>query len=77
MKVSVSLPGDDVQFLDQYAKERGLVSRSAALQQAVRMLRTAELRVAYLGAWEDWAADGDADAWEWAAKDGLTHPATA
>jgi len=24
MKVSVSLPGEDVQFLDEYAKEQGL-----------------------------------------------------
>ena len=34
MKLSVSLPGEDVDFLDAYARERGLESRSAAVQQA-------------------------------------------
>ena len=47
MKVSVSLPGDDVQFLDDYAKEQGLESRSAAVHRAVRLLRTAELSATY------------------------------
>jgi Arc/MetJ-type ribon-helix-helix transcriptional regulator len=70
MKVSVSLPGDDVQFLDEYAKERGLESRSAALHRAVRLLRTMELAAPYESAWTEWAAD-DADAWDTTAADGL------
>jgi Arc/MetJ-type ribon-helix-helix transcriptional regulator len=71
MKVSVSLPGEDVEFLDSYAREQGLESRSAALHRAVRLLRTAELGGAYESAWEEWAADGHADAWEPATDDGL------
>ncbi len=71
MKVSVSLPGDDVRFLDEYAKDRGLDSRSAAVHRAVRLLRTAELAAAYESAWEQWATDEDADAWESAVGDGL------
>jgi Arc/MetJ-type ribon-helix-helix transcriptional regulator len=71
MKVSVSLPGEDVQFLDEYAKERGLGSRSAALHRAVRLLRTAELGATYEAAWEEWAAEGEADLWESTARDGL------
>lgn len=71
MKVSVSLPGEDVEFLDEYAKDRGLQSRSAALQQAVRLLRTAELRGSYESAWEEWATDDDADAWDTTIADGL------
>jgi Arc/MetJ-type ribon-helix-helix transcriptional regulator len=71
MKVSVSLPGDDVEFLDAYARERGLESRSAALQRAVRLLRTAELGGAYEVAWREWREDGDADAWEPVSGDGL------
>jgi hypothetical protein len=35
MKVSVSLPGDDIQFLDDYAREQGLESRSAAVHRAI------------------------------------------
>jgi antitoxin MazE9 len=53
MKVSVSLPGEDVQFLDAYAKEQGLESRSAALHRAVRLLRTAELGGTYEAAWDE------------------------
>ena len=61
MKVSVSLPTDDVQFLDAYAREQGLDSRSAALHRAVRLLRAAELGTAYESAWEEWAAAGETE----------------
>lgn len=71
MKVSVSLPGADVQFLDEYAKEQGLESRSAALHRAVRLLRTAELGATYEAAWREWAAEGEADLWESTTHDGL------
>jgi Arc/MetJ-type ribon-helix-helix transcriptional regulator len=71
MKVSVSLPSEDVQFLDEYAKEQGLESRSAALHRAVRLLRTAELGSTYEAAWEEWAAEGEADLWEATTRDGL------
>lgn len=71
MKVSVSLPGDDVQFLDEYAKEQGLESRSAALHRAVRLLRTAELGGTYEAAWNEWAAEEDKGLWESTTNDGL------
>lgn len=41
------------------------------MKRAVRLLRTAELGGAYESAWREWAADGDADAWEIATGDGL------
>ena len=72
MKVSVSLPGEDVEFLDLYAKERGLDSRSAALQRAVRMLRVSELDASYESAWEEWDVLGNAEVWDATAGDGLT-----
>jgi Arc/MetJ-type ribon-helix-helix transcriptional regulator len=71
MKVSVSLPEDDVEFLDSYARAQGIESRSAALHKAVGLLRTAQLTTAYEDAWESWTASGDAAAWEAAAADGL------
>ena len=71
MKVSVSLPGEDVEFLDEYAKEQGLVSRSAALHRAVRLLRTAELAGTYEAAWDEWAAQNDDTVWESTTADGL------
>lgn len=71
MKVSVSLPGQDVEFLDAYAREQGLDSRSAALHRAVRLLRTAELGGTYEAAWNEWTAAGDADLWESTVGDGV------
>ena len=38
MKVSVSLPDEDVEFLDAYARSQGLASRSATVHKAVRLL---------------------------------------
>jgi Arc/MetJ-type ribon-helix-helix transcriptional regulator len=73
MKVSVSLPGADVQFLDDYTREQGLLSRSAAVQKAVRLLRAAELSAAYESAWEEWATDdGEGRMWESTVGDGMT-----
>ena len=71
MKVSISLPGEDVEFLDEYVRSRRLESRSAALQRAVRLLRSSELAASYESAWEAWDADGEADAWESTAGDGI------
>lgn len=71
MKVSVSLPDDDVDFLDNYAETRGFASRSAVLHKAVRLLRASELGAAYEDAWQTWAADDDRALWESAAGDGL------
>jgi Arc/MetJ-type ribon-helix-helix transcriptional regulator len=71
MKVSVSLPGEDVEFLDAYAEAHAFPSRSAVLQQAVRALRMDELRESYGSAWDEWANAGEADAWEATAGDGL------
>ena len=71
MKVSVSLPDEDVDYLDDYVAHRGLPSRSAALQKAVRLLRASELGAAYEDAWTEWSAGGDADLWDAASADGV------
>ena len=47
MKLSVSLPDDDIDFLDGYAREHGIQSRSAAVQRAIRLLRASQLESAY------------------------------
>lgn len=72
MKVSVSLPSEDVDYLDTYAREQRLGSRSAALHKAVRLLRAAELGVEYESAWDEWEASEDAESWDRTAGDGLT-----
>ena len=72
MKVSVSLPEEDVKFLDQYAANQGVGSRSAVVHKAVRLLRATELGPAYEAAWADWAESEDDDLWGPVAGDGLS-----
>ncbi len=71
MKVSVSLPDEDVEYLDSYARTQGLESRSAAVQKAVRLLRASELGAAYEDAWAEWADSEDAELWDAVTTDGL------
>ena len=71
MKLSVSLPDEDVEFLDLYASKRGIGSRSAAVHAAVALLRAAELAPAYEAAWEESATSGELDAWDATVADGL------
>jgi Arc/MetJ-type ribon-helix-helix transcriptional regulator len=71
VKLSVSLPEDDVEFLDAFAEDEGYASRSAALHQAVTVLRSGQLAGAYEDAWRNWEASGEGDAWESVTADGL------
>jgi Arc/MetJ-type ribon-helix-helix transcriptional regulator len=59
MKISVSLPDEDVE------------SRSAVVHTAVRMLRSSKLGDAYEDAWREWEESGDADLWDTTVSDGL------
>jgi Arc/MetJ-type ribon-helix-helix transcriptional regulator len=71
MKLSVSLPDEDVEFLDQYARTQGYDSRSAVVHKAVRLLRASELGSDYADAWSEWSDSGDAGAWDAVVGDGL------
>jgi Arc/MetJ-type ribon-helix-helix transcriptional regulator len=71
MKLSVSLPDEDVAFLDSYARAQGIHSRSAALHKAVRLLQGGELSAAYESAFLEWEESGEARAWESTLADGL------
>ncbi len=70
MKVSVSLPDDDIHLLDQLAAERG-TSRSSVLQQAVALLRDQHLAHDYAQAWAEWD-EAEGPLWDSASGDGLT-----
>jgi Arc/MetJ-type ribon-helix-helix transcriptional regulator len=71
MKVSVSLPEDDIRFLDSYTSQQGYSSRSAALHRAVTALRSDQLAGAYEDAWREWDESGEADIWAAVTADGL------
>ncbi len=71
MKLSVSLPREDIEFLEDYASRHGLTSRSAVVQRAVELLRASQLGPAYAEAWASWEAE-DGALWETVVADGLT-----
>jgi Arc/MetJ-type ribon-helix-helix transcriptional regulator len=70
MKLSVSIPDDDVAFLDEFAEKSGMESRSAVVQRAIAMLKAAELTPDYAQAFAEWA-ESDDSAWDTAAGDGI------
>jgi hypothetical protein len=70
MKLSVSLSDDDVEFLDHYATENGVDSRSAVVQRAVALLRVNELAADYTAAWQEWD-ESEAEIWDAAVGDGV------
>jgi Arc/MetJ-type ribon-helix-helix transcriptional regulator len=71
MKLSVSLPDEDVRFLDEYARQQDVESRSAVIHRAIRLLRASALGSAYELAWQEWDSSGDAELWETVSGDGL------
>jgi Arc/MetJ-type ribon-helix-helix transcriptional regulator len=71
MKVSISLPDEDVEFLDAYGHSQGIESRSAVVHKAVRMLRASELGAAYEEAFTSWEDEGEAAIWDAVTADGL------
>lgn len=64
------MSGEDVEFMDRYAKEHGVVSRSGVVQRALSLLRATELGDDYAAAWDEWDRT-EADAWEATVADGL------
>lgn len=70
MKLSVSLSDEDVEFIDHYAGEHGLDSRSGVLRRALALLRATELGDDYAAAWEEWAGS-EGELWEATSADGL------
>jgi hypothetical protein len=70
MKLSVSISNEEVDFIDSYASEHGVDSRSGVVQRALSLLRAGELGDDYAAAWAEWD-EADADAWDSATGDGI------
>jgi len=71
MKLSVSLPEDDVAYVDDYARRVGAQSRSAVLHRAIAMLRQSELEDAYAVAAQEWYDGEDRRFWNVTTADGV------
>ena len=73
MKVSVSLPDEYVEFLDNYAQTHHIASRSGAVHRAIRLLRASELSQSYAEAFDQWDDNDDENhLWDAAVADGLS-----
>jgi Arc/MetJ-type ribon-helix-helix transcriptional regulator len=72
MKISVSLPQEDVAFVDDYGRKTDAESRSAVIHAAIQLLRAGELEADYAAAWEEWDTSEDAALWEQTAADGTS-----
>ena len=67
MKVSLSMSVEDLAFLDAETRDGRYASRSAATQEAVRLLRESRLADAYAAAY----AEDDGREWDAVVGDGL------
>jgi antitoxin MazE9 len=66
-KLSISLPDDDLAFLDELNAE----SRSAAVHKAIDLARSLRLVDDYTAAYDEWAESGDAELWEAVVGEGI------
>ena len=71
MKISLSLPHEDVEFIDRYLAEHDEASRSEVVRKALALLRERELGDAYQAAWEEWVEDGEDKLWDLTVGDGI------
>ncbi|MFF4750026.1 ribbon-helix-helix domain-containing protein [Streptomyces sp. NPDC002514] len=75
MKISVSLPQEDVAFVDEYAARTHAESRSAVIHDAIELLRQARLVEEYAAAFAEWDGSEDAEFWDRFSGDGLSDEA--
>jgi len=64
MKLSVSLPETECDFLDNCVENGTYASRSAVVARALRLLRTADLGRMYEEAYAEWQTSDEAKDWE-------------
>jgi len=58
-KLSVSLPEEQLRFIDEYRKRHGIETRSEVMLRALRALREAELAEGYRQMARDYAQEVD------------------
>ncbi|WP_405799381.1 ribbon-helix-helix domain-containing protein [Streptomyces sp. NBC_01506] len=75
MKISVSLPQEDVAFVDEYVRRTEAESRSAVIHAAIESLRATQLEAEYTEAFAEWSASEDAALWDRTSGDGITNEA--
>lgn len=64
MKLSVSLPDEECDFLDKCVEEGQYPSRSAVVLRALRLLRSADLSAMYAAAFAEWNSSDEGAEWD-------------
>ena len=70
-KISLSLPLDDVLFLNEQTSSGRYPTRSAVVANAIKIMRSQELTDSYVTAFDEWATSGEAALWDATSADGL------
>lgn len=70
-KISANLDSTLIAFLERYQAQRGLKTRSEALEDAIRELRQAHLRSEYAACAQDPEYLSDVKFWDATSADGL------
>jgi Arc/MetJ-type ribon-helix-helix transcriptional regulator len=68
VKLSVSLPDNDVAFIDNLSREHD-GNRSAAVHHLIQLAREMRAADAYTAAFDEWHESGDDAAWDGPASD--------
>ena len=64
MKLSVSLPDEECEYLDQCVEDGLYPSRSAVLLRALRLLRNVDLGEMYASAISEWNQSEEGSDWD-------------
>lgn len=64
MKLSVSLPDEECEYLDKCVDDGEYPSRSAVLLRALRLLRSADLGAMYAEAFTEWRESDEGADWD-------------
>jgi putative addiction module CopG family antidote len=64
MKLSVSLPDEECEFLDKCVEDGQYPSRSAVVLRALRLLRSADLGAMYAEAFAEWQSSEEGADWD-------------
>ena len=64
MKLSISIPEEECEFLDQCVEDGLYTSRSAVVLRALRLLKNADLGAMYGEAFAEWQASAEAADWD-------------
>lgn len=71
MKLSISLPDEDVALVDAYRRKHEIESRSAVVHRALQLLGTSSLSAEYEAAFQEWDGGEDTALWSAAIHDGI------